>query len=86
MGVNEILTVKEAATFLKKHPDTIRHWILAQKLPAKRIPIGKNGIFVLLRTDVLEVMVRKSVEKKVRKNPVKRRDFDDTPQIKLPME
>ena len=84
IDMEEILTVGETAVFLKKHPDTIRRWILAKKLPARKLPVGKNGVFVLLRTDLLEVLVTKSLEGKRKNKPVKPRP--DSPQIKLPME
>ena len=59
--MNEILTVSEAAQFLKKHPGTIRRWIIAKKLRARRIPAGGTGVFVLLKTDLLEFSIEKMV-------------------------
>jgi excisionase family DNA binding protein len=68
-AVNEILTVAEAAQFLNKHPGTIRRWILAKKLKAKKIPAGGTGVFVLLKTDLLEFSIAKMVkaERKTKK-------------------
>jgi hypothetical protein len=67
--VNEILTVAEAAQFLHKHPGTIRRWILTKKLKARRIPAGSTGVFVLLKTDLLEFSIEKMVrqERKAKK-------------------
>lgn len=61
-AVNEILTVAEAAQFLRKHPGTIRRWILAKKLRAKKIPAGGTGVFVILKTDLLEYSIEKMVK------------------------
>jgi hypothetical protein len=60
-AVNEILTVVEAAQFLRKHPGTIRRWILAKKLKAKKIPAGGTGVFAILKTDLLEFSIEKMV-------------------------
>jgi excisionase family DNA binding protein len=59
--VNDILTVQEAALFLKKHPGTIRRWIFDKKLKAKRIPAGGTGVYVILKTDLLEFAIEKMV-------------------------
>ncbi|MCX6791505.1 MAG: helix-turn-helix domain-containing protein [Candidatus Gottesmanbacteria bacterium] len=59
--MNEILTVQEAAAFLKKHPGTIRRWIIAKKLKARKIPAGATGVFVILKTDLLEFSIAKMV-------------------------
>ncbi|MCX6794087.1 MAG: helix-turn-helix domain-containing protein [Candidatus Gottesmanbacteria bacterium] len=59
--MNEILTVNEAAEFLKKHPGTIRRWIVSKKLKARRIPAGGTGVFVILKTDLLEFSIEKMV-------------------------
>ena len=59
--VNEILTVQEAAQFLKKHPGTIRRWIASHKLKARRIPAGGTGVFVILKNDLLEFSIEKMV-------------------------
>jgi len=59
--VNEILTVQEAAQFLNKHPGTIRRWIIAKKLKARKIPAGGTGVFVILKTDLLEFSIAKMV-------------------------
>ena len=71
--MNEILTVQEAAQFLKKYPGTIRRWITSRKLKARRIPAGGTGVFVILKTDLLEFSIEKMVkaERKV-KNKTKK--------------
>jgi excisionase family DNA binding protein len=67
--VNEILTVAEAAQFLNKHPGTVRRWILTKKLKARKIPAGATGVFVILKTDLLEFSIAKMVraERKTKK-------------------
>ena len=60
--MNEILTVGEAAQFLRKHPGTIRRWILSKKLKAKKIPAGGTGVFAILKTDLLEFSIAKMVK------------------------
>jgi excisionase family DNA binding protein len=70
--MNEILTVSEAAAFLKKHPGTIRRWILDKKLKSRKIPAGGTGVFVILKNDLLEFSISTMVkaerkEKKVKK-------------------
>ncbi len=65
-GVNEILTVTEAAKFLKKHPETIRRWIEVKRLTAKKLSAGKNGIYAILRNDLLELAVKETMENKSR--------------------
>lgn len=70
VAVNEILTVAETASFLKKHPHTIRRWILAKKLPAKKIAAGGSGVFAILKNDLLEYVISQSVKRKsVKKAP-----------------
>ena len=71
--MNEILTVAEAANFLKKHPGTIRRWILGKKLKARKIPAGATGVFVILKTDLLEFSIAKMVraERHVKKEAKK---------------
>lgn len=64
--MNEILTVAEAGKFLKKHPETIRRWIEAKRLPAKKLASGKYGIYAILRNDLLELAVKETLEKKSR--------------------
>jgi excisionase family DNA binding protein len=56
--LNELLTVKEAAKMLDKHPSTIRRWIKEKKLPAKKLS-GKYGIYLIQRDDILELMIKK---------------------------
>jgi len=70
--MNEILTVTESAAFLRKHPSTIRRWILTKQLKAKKIPAGGTGVFAILKTDLLEFSITAMVraerkEKKVHK-------------------
>jgi len=67
--MNEILTVTEAAAFLRKHPSTIRRWILTKQLKAKRIPAGGTGVFAILKTDLLEFSITAMVkaERKAKK-------------------
>lgn len=61
--MQEILTVSEAAAYLKKHPTTIRRWILHNRLKARKISAGGEGVYVLLKTDVLEFAVAEMVKK-----------------------
>jgi excisionase family DNA binding protein len=67
--MNEILTVQEAAQFLKKHPGTIRRWITSKKLRARKIPAGGTGVFVILKTDLLEFSIANMIraERRVKK-------------------
>lgn len=59
--LKNILTVKEAAKVLKKHPGTIRRWIRGKKLPATKLS-GKYGIYLIAREDILEFMIRGLME------------------------
>ena len=53
MGMeNELLTVEEAALWLRVQPDTIRTWIRARKLPA--VKLGRSW---RLRSESLRRMV-----------------------------
>jgi excisionase family DNA binding protein len=61
--MKEYLTVKEAAKYLKKHPSTIRRWIKERKLRAEKIA-GKYGVYLISRSDLLEFMMSKVMEKK----------------------
>jgi len=61
--MNEFLTVAQVAKHLKKYPGTIRRWIAGKKLPAARIA-GKNGIFIVSRSDMLEFMMSRMMEEK----------------------
>ncbi len=67
--MNEILTVTEAAQFLNKHPGTIRRWIVAKKLKARKISAGGTGVFVILKNDLLEFSIANmvSAERKEKK-------------------
>jgi hypothetical protein len=83
--MKDILTVAETASFLKKHPDTIRNWIITKKLKARKISAGGKGVYVLLRTDVLEYIVTESY-KKVNNETKKTRDIiNPSSQVKLPI-
>lgn len=62
--MQDIVTVEEAATFLHKHPDTIRRWIENKKLKARRLSAGGHGIYAILRNDLLELIVSGSLEAK----------------------
>lgn len=59
--MNDILTVAEAAQFLRKHPGTVRRWIIAKKLKARKVPAGGTGVFVILKNDLLEFSIAKMV-------------------------
>lgn len=61
--MNEILTVSEAAAFLKKHPGTIRRWITSKQLRARKIAAGGTGVFVILKSDLLEFSIAAMVKK-----------------------
>ncbi len=62
--MNDIITVEEAAQFLHKHPDTIRRWIENKKLKARHLSAGGHGIYAILRSDLLELVVSGSLEVK----------------------
>lgn len=82
--MNEILTATEAATFLKKHPDTIRRWIEGKKLPARKLSAGKNGIYAILRNDLLELAVSETFEKRSR-SKVRKPVAEPSQQVHLPL-
>ena len=65
-AVNEILTIKEAAALLHKHPDTLRRWIHAKKLKAKKISAGAEGVYVILKSDLLELVIEEEAKAKSR--------------------
>lgn len=83
--MKDILTVSEAAHLFKKHPTTIRLWIKTKKLKARNIPAGKSGVYVLLRTDILELIVANTFKEK--NNIVKKHKsrLKQSPQAKLPI-
>ena len=86
INVKDILTVSEAAGFLKKHPDTIRRWIKTKKLVARKISAGKNGIFVILRSDLLEVVISNEIKAVRRAKKAARKLAAKSPQqVKLPI-
>lgn len=62
--MNDIITVDEAAEFLHKHPDTIRRWIETNKLKARHLSAGGHGIYAILRSDLLELVVSGALEAK----------------------
>lgn len=63
-AVKDIITVIEAAQFLHKHPDTVRRWIETKKLKARRLSAGGHGIYAILRSDLLELVISESIEGK----------------------
>ena len=63
-AVKDIITVIEAAQFLHKHPDTVRRWIETKKLKARRLSAGGHGIYAILRSDLLELVITESIEGK----------------------
>ena len=77
--MNEILTVQEAAQFLKKYPGTIRRWISSHKLKARRIPAGKTGVFVILKNDLLEFSIEKMVRQERAEHKTKKAAKKETP-------
>jgi excisionase family DNA binding protein len=60
--MKDYLTVKEAARNFKKHPSTIRRWIRARQLKAEKVA-GKFGLYLISRSDMLEFMMSKVMEK-----------------------
>lgn len=64
--MQEIMTVAEAAAYLRKHPTTIRRWIISKKLKARKVAAGGEGVYVLLKTDLLEFAVTKMVKEESR--------------------
>jgi len=64
--MKDIVTVEEAAQFLHKHPDTIRHWIETNRLKARKLSAGGHGIYAILRSDLLELAVSGSLEARER--------------------
>ncbi len=83
--MNDIVTVEEAATFLHKHPGTIRRWIETGKLKARHLAAGGHGIYAILRSDLLEFMVARDIEEKekVKHTPVTK--APPNPQTQLPL-
>lgn len=61
-AVQDIVTVEEAAQFLRRHPDTIRRWIETKKLKARHLSAGGHGIYAILRSDLLELIVSGTLE------------------------
>lgn len=62
--MNDIITVEEAAQFLHKHAGTIRRWIETKKLKAKHLSAGGHGIYAILRSDLLELVISGALEAK----------------------
>jgi len=79
----EILTVDEAAQMLHKTPGTIRAWILKDKIKARKISAGGNGVFVILRTDLLEFVLSESFQHPTRSQKSVRKTKDL--QVRLPV-
>ena len=83
--MNDIVTVEEAATFLHKHPGTIRRWIEGGKLKARHLAAGGHGIYAILRSDLLEFIVAAEIEdkEKIKHAPVPK--APPNPQTQLPL-
>ncbi|MBI4065418.1 helix-turn-helix domain-containing protein [Candidatus Gottesmanbacteria bacterium] len=82
--MKEIVTVKEAAAFLHKHPDTIRRWIEEKTLRARKLSAGKNGIYAIARSDLLELAVSDALKRNVRQKK-KQSPPSPSPQVHLPI-
>lgn len=61
--MKDYLTVKDAAKYLKVHPSTVRRFISQKKLVATKLA-GRFGVFIISRSDFLEFMMTKVMEKK----------------------
>lgn len=83
--MKEIVTVKEAAAFLRKHPDTIRHWIETKILHARKLEAGKNGIYAIARSDLLELMISGTIEQKLKEKKKKKSKTSKTAQVQMPI-
>lgn len=83
--MNEIVTVEEAATFLHKHPGTIRRWIEVGKLKARHLSAGGHGIYAILRSDLLELMVAGDIEEKEKAKHAPHHKEPPSPQRPLPL-
>lgn len=55
-NVDEYLTVKEAAEFLRVSPNTVRNWTTSGRIPFYRHPISRYRLF---RREDLEEVLRK---------------------------
>lgn len=84
--MRDIFTVSEAASFLHKHPDTIRSWIKNKKLKARKISAGGEGVFVILRSDLLELVVTESFKEKSKTSLKKKSPKRSSSQEKLRFE
>lgn len=83
--MKEIVTVAEAAAFLQKHPATIRHWIEAKLLRARKLSAGKYGIYAITRSDLLELMVAGTIEQKLKEKKKKKSRDAKTVQVQMPI-
>lgn len=83
LAVNEIVTVSEAAHFLRKHPGTIRRWIESKKLKARLLTAGGHGVYAIVRSDLLEFALQLSMEEQERSKRESREPVDKN-QRKLP--
>ena len=83
--MNDIVTVEEAATFLHKHPGTIRRWIEGGKFKARHLAAGGHGIYAILRSDLLEFMVALDIEKKEKIHHAPPHKEPPSPQRQLPL-
>lgn len=77
--------VEEAATFLHKHPGTIRRWIEGGKLKARLLAAGGHGIYAILRSDLLEFMVAAEIEDKEKIKHAPAHKEPPSPQRPLPL-
>jgi len=83
-AVKDIVTVQEAARFLRKHPDTIRRFIEQKKLRARHLSAGGHGIYAILRSDLLEFAVSDELRRKERITRTPKKPVPD-PQRQLPL-
>lgn len=83
--MNDIVTVEEAAIFLHKHPGTIRRWIEGGKLKARHLAAGGHGIYAILRSDLLELIVAKTIEDKEKTKHAPIHTDLPSPQVQLPL-
>ncbi len=49
-GEEQLLTIKEVASLLRVHPDTVRRWVRNKSIPAHRY--GNNGTIRLLMSEI----------------------------------
>gem|GEM_PF-3321124 len=56
--MNEYLTVKQAAKYIKKSPSTVRRLIRGKQIKAMKLA-GKYGVYLINRSDMMEYMMGK---------------------------